>query len=253
MSEVDLTLDDAWNDTEPVAAEPVETEPVETKDAEATEDKTEVAEEKTEVIEEKTEVDSPSESEEKSEPWYIYKAMDEKNKRQALEKKLADIEADKTPEEPTSFLDDEDKARGEIEAGFQDKLDRAILQVKEESAVEVLGKEKVETATTWFNEIAQTAAGFAVLKRFHESGNSIFEINRMHDEFMKMEQMQDAGTFEAKIRADERAKIIAEGETAKAETIEKTDSIAPSLATQTSSSNKEPVDDDLSLESVWNG
>ena len=190
--------------------------------------------EKAEEPEKEPKEESPSDSE----PWHIKAVLDERDKRQKLERQLEELQSKlpKEGDEPTSFFDDEGKARQEVVDQIRNEFLQRELKQSERRAIGEHGEETVETATKWFNEKALKYP--SLLERFHESYNDVGEIVKMYQDDQKIANI---GTFEEQIRADERAKVEAKF---KAQP-EPEPSPTPSLASTASSETEEVVDDTL--------
>ena len=237
-AEVEITLEDSYS--EDTSSDSVtETEVVEVAPETGT---TEATEEK-QVAEPEGSISEPD----KDKDWRTFMAMDEKRKRQALEKELAEIKNQQPTKEPTSFFEDEAAARLELRNEIRNEFLELDLKRSEKRAIETYGEDKVTAATEWFNQKATLYP--SLLERFHNSHNSVGEVVKMFEGDQKLAEMDNVDTFRQKIAAEERAKILVEMNASETESSDKKNSITPSLATQTSSSAKTPVDE--SLEGMW--
>lgn len=249
------SLDDLLNDVpEPEAQAPETPEPQETGEA------TPEAETKTDESADETpqEAETPEAKQEEGESWTKAAVIDERRKRQELERKLAELEASKAenkPERPDVFADP-DGAFSHVEQSLKNEMAMAIHSTRLE-----LSQEMMRTVFPDYDELESEFVDMAkdnpVL--LQELQNSTMPARFAYDTAKKAREAAELknvdkmrAKMEAEIRAEIEAQIKQEAEQTQAKSAEKQKALTPSLAaTQSKGSIDDSVDE--SLESILSG
>jgi len=221
-----LSAESVYDGEEVTPQEPV-TE-VET-EVEATEEVTEEPKGEKQEAEASEQVESPS-PETTPEPATVPLSAlhGERERRQALERQLQELQQAQQRPEPTSVFEDEQRFRQEVEQSVRGELVTTLLAQSRSHAVREHGSELVDQAERWFEQAAPDAP--ALIQRFHQSGNDYHEVVDLYQKHLKAEALNDVDAVEARLRAEIEEKVRAE---IAAETSEKQkvlDSIPKSLA-----------------------
>jgi len=232
----DEPLDEVFSEDEP---KPLE-------DSTGAEEAEEVTEEETE---EETETEAQAEEEEESEgdgsppePTTVplTALLDEREKRQNLERRLEAIEKSQQPDEETvSVFDNEEEALNQRLTRAEQKIRTELFARDVKKAERKLGKEVVDNAIDWFNDAAKSSP--ALLKRFSDAFQDPEEIVDMHKEHLKVQQLSDPKYVESLEREIEK-KVLAR---LKKEAPEEEDTPTPSLASTAKSGGEEAEEDSL--------
>jgi hypothetical protein len=209
MSEVELSLDDVYEEPAEVEETEVVTE--------------EVAEAETEP-EVEPEVETTSTKDEKS--WTFSQAMDERDKRQKFESENKDLKAklaefDKT--DGVSVFEDESGFKQQLKDDSKAELDNAILGMSKAYAARELGADAVDKAAAWYAEEGMKSP--YMMQQIHDSDLKFHKVVELYEQ----EQMR---LDPEKARAAMKAEILAELTPQASEG--KPESITPSLASQRS-------------------
>lgn len=228
------TLDDIFSKTE--ADEAVETETEAEETAEETTTETTEQEAETGKEEESTESATAADADDDKTEWTKKMALDERRKRQELERRYAELEAKlKAPEgkeEGVDFFSDPDKALGQVKDEIRSELANAKLEISQE-----LMRERHEDYDELESEFVDLAKDNPVLiKQLSEAKNPAKFAYETAMKARKANELENVDTFREKIRAEEREKIRAELEAEMKQNAEKAQkrdkALAPSLANQ---------------------
>jgi hypothetical protein len=226
------TLDDIFSNTEAEAV--VEPEAEETAEETTTEEPEQEAEADKE--EESTESATAADADDDKTEWTKKMALDERRKRQELERRYAELEAKvKAPEgkdESVDFFADPDRALGQVKNEIRSELANAKLEISQE-----LMRERFEDYDELESEFVDLAKDNPVLlKQLSEAKNPAKFAYETAQKARKASELDNVDTYREKIRAEEREKIRAELEAEFKQTAEKAQkrdkALAPSLANQ---------------------
>lgn len=198
---------------------------------------------------------APGAEDDKTE-WTKKMALDERRKRQELERRYAELEAKlKTPEgkeEVVDFFADPDKALGQVKNEIRIELANAKLEISQE-----LMRERYEDYDELESEFVDLAKDNPVLiKQLSEAKNPAKFAYETALKARKANELNDVDTFREKIRAEEREKIRAELEAEMKQNAEKAQkrdrALAPSLANQRAAGALDEVATET-LEDIFRG
>lgn len=244
------TLEDMLNNAEPPAPE-VE-EPV--AEAEAGEAAPEPEAKEPETPQE-AETPEAKQDGEGPEAWTKAAVLDERRKRQELERKLAELEAAKAedkPQRPDVFADP-DGAFGHVEQTLRQEMARQIHSTRLE-----LSQEMMRTVYQDYDELESEFVDMAkdnpvLLQDLQQSANPAkfaYETAKKAREAAELKDVDKMrAKIEAELRAELEAQIKAESEQSQAKTAQKREALTPSLA---ATQSKGGIDDavDESLEAI---
>lgn len=245
------SLDDLLNGDEAQVTEPeaegeqeqAEAEPEQSEEAEQPEtDKADEAEDSTPESKEK----------DKAEEWTKAAVLDERRKRQELERKLAEFEKSKEekPARPDLFADP-DGALGHIEKSLREEMQQNLSNTRLEISQELMRTvhEDYDELETEFVDMAKDNP--VLLKELNESSNPArfaYETAKKAREAAELKDVDKIrARIEAEIRAEIEQKLKQELEQTEAKEKGKQEALTPSLAaTQSKGGVDDHEDDSLS-------
>lgn len=244
------SLDDLLNGEEaaeqPVAEGETEQAETETDEAKAKPETETATTDKAEVAE-----DSTPESKEKDEAqdWTKAAVLDERRKRQELERKLAEYEkkAEEKPERPDLFADP-DGALGHIEKSLRDEMRESLSNTRLEISQELMRTvhEDYDELESEFVEMAKDNP--VLLKELNESSNPARFAYQTATKAREVAELKDVDKIRAKIEAEIRAevesKLKQELQQSQAKEKGKQEALAPSLASAQSKGGVDDFEDD---------
>jgi hypothetical protein len=192
-------------------------------------------------ITEPVETTATEEAKEKD-SWQYAAYKDEKQKRQDLERRLAELEAEKQPvQELPDVLDDQQ--------GFVNSMRAEMQQMNMQNRMEISrsmmmdAKPDYEAKEAAFIELARENPMLADQARNHPNpARFAYEQATKAEQFA---QMQDVDSYKAKIEAEIRAKLESEFKAKQEQEVAKTQSITPSLANAPAADSDAHVPDTL--------
>lgn len=206
---------------------------------------TEAAEEVAEVKEAPT---APKESAEVEQAWTKSMALDERKKRQDIQKELDDYKAqmaEKAQVDAPDVFEDQDAFREHLRAENQAGL---LSQKIEMSRMFAMGQhDDYEEKEQAFMELAESTPGLADQVRQH--ANPAAFVYEQGQKSMEFKQMQDVGSMKDKMRAEIRAELEAEMSSTTEKKAAIGSNITPSLANARSSN--EGVEPPADLDSIY--
>lgn len=185
---------------------------------------------------ESTESATAADADDDKTEWTKKMALDERRKRQDLERRYAELEAkQKAPEakdESSDFFADPDKALGQVKNEIRSELANAKLEISQE-----LMRERFEDYDELESEFVDLAQDNPVLlKQLSEARNPAKFAYETAQKARKAHELDNVDTFREKIRAEEREKARAELQAEMKQTAEKAQkrdkALTPSLANQ---------------------
>lgn len=199
-------------------------------------------EESSEAEAEEKDTKPVSENEDK-EPWTKTAYLDEKRKRQELERKLQEREKPKAPD----IFEDQDQYTGFVEEKINNAVGNTRAEMSEFFARREYGADVVESKFEKFQEMvdANPELRMEVAKSASPWHAMVEKVNAAE----KMEKLKDIDKYEAEVRADIEAKVRAELEAEHKKESDKLEGLTPSLAGKRSVGDKDPVGD-VSLEDI---
>lgn len=259
MSE-EQSLDDLLNDVEPQAVEAAaeageaapepEAEPA----VEAKADETEKPTEEAETPEAKQEEAPKSDD---SESWTKAAVLDERRKRQELERKIAEYEAASAkqdgPKRPDVF-EDQEGAFGHVEQTLQQQIQSTAHNIRLELSQDMMRMVKPDYDEVESEFIDLAKENPALIKELQESSNPARFAYDTAIKAREAAELKNVDEYKAKIKAELRAELEAElkaqMEQSEAKQAQKNQALTPSLA---AAQSKGGVDEfrDESLESIF--
>ena len=190
--------------------------------------------------------------EKKSEAWHVSAVMDEREKRQKAEAKLAEYEETHAEQpEPTSVFTDESKFREEITQNVDNRLTNATLNQSEFFAQREFGKAELAAKVETFKQLAADNPNLA--QRFSAAISPYHELVDIVDQHAKLAQMENVdetyAELVAKAKAQALTEIAAEQSAGEIAGAKKREAITPSLAGERSTGGTQPSGDE-SLDSI---
>ena len=189
------------------------------------EDSTPESEEKPE--ETKAEEVKP-ESKDEGVNWTKAAVLDERRKRQELERQLEQALKDKTPEEKKDWFDDPEGAASQIKQEFQSQLANTRIEMSQEFMRSM--HEDYDELEAEFVDLAK--GNPAMLAEFQQSKNPAkfaYDTARKHREYA---DLKDVDKAKAKLREEIRAELEKEYQQKAEKEQKKRDAIPPSLSSQ---------------------
>lgn len=185
----------------------------------------------------KSEPPSPP-AEPKEEEWTKTAVLDERRKRQALERQIEELkQSSQKPAERPDLIEDPDGAYNHIEGAISKALrDQAIAMSTAMMKREHGDYDEMESI---FLDLAKENSSL-IQEMSQHSLPALFayETAKKHVEF---EKMKDVDSYREKIREEERQKLLAEMEKESGARKAKSDSITPSLVDRGSASTNQAV------------
>ena len=239
-------LEDLLNDVEETEEVEAEAQP----EAEATAKAEAETESETEKVEteksEEVETTAAKESEEE-ESWTKAAVLDERRKRQELERKLAEYEKAK-PERPDVF-EDQDGAFGHVKDELRSEIGNIKLELSQDMMRSI--HEDYDELESEFIELAKDNA--ALLTELNQAKNPARFAYETAKKARQAAELKDVEGMRAKIEAEMRAeieaKLKAEAEESAKKKSGKDQALSPSLAASTSTGGVDNFEDD-SLEAI---
>ena len=234
-----LSLDDILNDVE-ATEEVTEAAQPEAKAPAATE--TDTATEADKVEAEKPEAETTAAKESEEESWTKAAVLDERRKRQELERKLAEYEKAK-PERPDVF-EDQDGAFGHVKDELRSEIGNIKLELSQDMMRSI--HEDYDELESEFIELAKDNA--ALLTELNQAKNPARFAYETAQKARQAAELKDVEGMRAKIEAEMRAeieaKLKAEAEESAKKKSGKDQALSPSLAASTSTGGVDNFEDD---------
>ena len=240
MAETDeLSLDEVLGE-KPEATEEVEETEATTEVAEEAETSTEATETAAETEETDAEESATPADEEKDQSWHLKAVLDEREKRQAAQRKAEELQAKLDAltkgEEPsrTSIFDDEGKFRSELLSDVERTELNSRLNISQGLAEDKWGEAKVSESMAKFRELVKENPG--LWDEIKDAPLPYFKLVRIverHDRAKEIEALTSED-YETKLRAKIRAEVEAELKGKQDADKQKRESITPSLASKRS-------------------
>lgn len=232
------SLEDILSDTQEAVEEPAEQTP------EAPAEEPKAAEEKPQESGEAKEPEKEDSTPE-SESWTKAAVMDERRKRQALERELEQLRKPKAEPKRPDVFEDPDGAFSHMQQQFQQELATQRIAMSRDN-MQML-KPDYDDMEQVFIKMAEDNPALVEQMRSHPNpARFAYEQATKHREY---QQMQDVDSYKAKLREEVKAELLKEMEADKAKEAQKDEAVTPSLAKQRSSGGQDqPVD--ASLEDI---
>lgn len=251
------SLSDIFSNAEPEAvADDATPDDKATGEDESTAEAEEAAPEEKEAVEEESKESTPD-SEKKDEPWHITAVMNEREKRQKAEARLAELEKSAKPDEdrqPTSVFENEELFTRELVGQVDNQLTNAMINMSEFHARDKFGDEVIDEKIGVFKELVNSNPALA--QQFSNAVSPYHELVKIVDQHEEVQKMGNIDEYKAKLKAELREELKAELEAEKTESEQKEDAkrsaITPSLANKRSSGGNDDLVEDT-LEDVFQG
>lgn len=210
-----------------------------------------------EALEPEKEAEQPQETGEKadatpaSEPepesWTKAAVMDERRKRQALEREIAELRREKTPEpKRPDVFEDPDGAFNHVQTQLQQELVNERIKMSRDF-MQMLKPDYDEMEQAFIAMVEDNPALIEQMRQHPNPARFAYEQAAKHREY---QQMQDVDSYKAKLREEVKAELLKEMQDEQAKEAQKSEAVTPSLAkTRSSGGQTEPVGDE-SLEDI---
>lgn len=160
------------------------------------------------------------------ESWQYSQAMDERDKRQKIQRELNDlqqkVESQKEPEDEISVFDDEPGFKQQQDVKMQTAVNDVALNMSQAFAEEAFGEDKVAAAIDWFK--TEGAKSAFTVNQFNAAKLPFHKLVSMHNED---KDRRNPDEFKARLKAEIMAELKGE---------EKTDEEAPAITSSLASS-----------------
>lgn len=171
---------------------------------------------------------SKPESKDEDGNWTKAAVLDERRKRQELERQLEQALKDKTPEEKKDWFDDPEGAASQIKQEFQSQLANTRIEMSQEFMRSL--HEDYDQLEAEFVDLAK--GNPAMLAEFQQSKNPAkfaYETAKKHREYA---DLKDVDKAKAKLREEVRAELEKEYQQKSEKEQKKREAIPPSLSNQ---------------------
>lgn len=172
--------------------------------------------------------DSKPESKDEDGNWTKAAVLDERRKRQELERQLEQLQTEKKPEEKKDWFDDPEGAASQIKQEFQSQIANTRIELSQEFMRTL--HEDYDELEAEFVDLAK--GNPAMLAEFQQSNNPAkfaYETARRHREYA---ELKDVDKTRAKMREEIRAELEQEFQQKAEAQQKKRDAIQPSLSSQ---------------------
>lgn len=217
----------------------------------------EEAEAKSDAEAESEDEASTPEEEKKEEPWHITAVMDEREKRQAAQKRVEELEKQLKElqkggdDDSVSVFDDEKKFAERILNDVDQKVLNRTLNMSQAIAEREFGKDTVAEKLAAFKDMASDNQ--ELLQRVYDAPSPYHELIDIVDKHEKAKEMENIDEYREKVRAEERAKLEKEFQEKLESEGKKREAVTPSLASARSTGGNQEAESLIGVEDVFNG